>query len=138
MAKKLAPAAPCPCGSGNTYKTCCQPYHLGTAPPTPDALMRARYTAYFCGDVGFIINTTHPDSPYQQADRKTWRKDLKRYCDETQFVGLNMMSTSVEGDVGHVAFKAVLMRGGRDASFTENSRFERQGGKWYYIVAEKS
>ncbi|MEO0565894.1 MAG: YchJ family metal-binding protein, partial [Chloroflexota bacterium] len=51
---RLAPGAPCPCGSGRAYKACCRPYHQGKNPPTPEALMRARYSAYAAGEVRFV------------------------------------------------------------------------------------
>ncbi|MFN7145721.1 MAG: SEC-C metal-binding domain-containing protein, partial [Myxococcota bacterium] len=36
--------APCPCGSGRKAKGCCLPILEGAAAPTPEALMRSRYT----------------------------------------------------------------------------------------------
>jgi SEC-C motif-containing protein len=137
MTRKVLPKSPCPCGSGDTYKVCCAPYHKGTPPPTPEKLMRARYTAYAAGDARFIIRTTHPDSPYYRTDQKAWFKELKAYTDQTQFLALNVIDRETDGDVGWVQFRAVLMQSGRDASFTERSRFERLDGRWLYVVREK-
>nr|WP_316226808.1 SEC-C metal-binding domain-containing protein [Bradyrhizobium sp. SZCCHNS3052] len=40
----------CPCGSGLPYDRCCGPYLDGDdQPPTAEALMRSRYTAYTRG-----------------------------------------------------------------------------------------
>jgi len=37
----------CPCGSGKMYESCCFRYHAGAeSAPTPEALLRARFTAY--------------------------------------------------------------------------------------------
>ena len=48
----------CPCGSGRAYTECCEPYITGTAkPPTAEALMRSRYSAYVEHAVDYIINT---------------------------------------------------------------------------------
>ena len=40
---------PCPCGSGQSYTTCCGPWHAGVPAPTAEALMRSRYSAYVLG-----------------------------------------------------------------------------------------
>lgn len=53
--KKLSPQEACPCGSGQSYKACCRPFHDGTATPeTPELLMRARYSAYARGVPDFV------------------------------------------------------------------------------------
>ena len=45
----------CPCGSGNDYKSCCEPIIQGKkAAETAEQLMRARYTAHVKVDVDFI------------------------------------------------------------------------------------
>ena len=45
------PFKSCPCGSGRSYAACCRPAHDGSVPPpTPEALMRARYSAFALGD----------------------------------------------------------------------------------------
>lgn len=42
----------CPCGSQIEYKSCCGVYHQGArVAPTPEALMRSRYTAYSLGNI---------------------------------------------------------------------------------------
>ena len=49
----LAATAACPCGSGIIYAQCCGAWHAGMAngvhAPTPEALMRSRYSAYGLG-----------------------------------------------------------------------------------------
>jgi SEC-C motif-containing protein len=98
--------------------------------------MRARYSAYAAGEVRYIMDTTHPDSPYYQTERKAWFKELKAYVNQVQFLGLRVISSGSDGDVGHVRFRATLMQDGRDASFEEHSRFERVDGVWLYVVRE--
>lgn len=124
----------CPCHSGRTYTTCCQPYHDGQAPPTPEALMRSRYAAYALGKVGYIVQTTHADSPLRPQNEPVWRKELQRFCRETQFVGLQIVATDqLDKQTATVTFRAILLQGGRDASFTEQSLFERVRGRWVYV-----
>ena len=59
--KNAAAAALCPCGSGLCLAECCGRYltggaeHLGA--PTPEALMRSRYTAFALGDEAYLLDT---------------------------------------------------------------------------------
>jgi SEC-C motif domain protein len=79
----------CPCCSGLTYQNCCKPFHNGgLTAPTPEALMRSRYTAYCRGLVDYIIKTTHRDHPGYQRNRGNWRFELARYCRTLQGKGL--------------------------------------------------
>ncbi|MDR3146171.1 MAG: SEC-C domain-containing protein, partial [Treponema sp.] len=48
----------CPCNSGSPYAECCEPYLRGIEkPPTAEALMRSRYSAYAEHAVDYIIET---------------------------------------------------------------------------------
>lgn len=136
---KIKPNDPCPCCSKKRYQACCQPWHKGKPAPTPDALMRSRFAAYALGKVSYIIRTTHPQSPHAQINQKAWRQDLKSFCCQTDFLGLQILQISeIQEDVGWVTFRAILMQAGRDASFTEKSRFERLNGRWLYHSGEFS
>ena len=67
----------CPCQSGLRYKRCCRPLHQGAPAPSPEALMRSRYSAYALGLVDYIIDTTLPAGPHWQADRSAWASELQ-------------------------------------------------------------
>jgi len=135
---KLSPNAPCPCGQGRKYKRCCGPLHRGKVANTPEALMRARYTAYTYHNVDYIINTTHPEGLIYQANIIAWRDELQKFCQETTFVQLKIVSTKMadEPEVGWVTFHVTLTQGLQDASFGERSRFERHQGQWKYFSGE--
>ncbi|MBP9763931.1 MAG: peptide deformylase, partial [Gammaproteobacteria bacterium] len=48
----------CPCGSSADFKACCGPYlHRTKDAPTPEALMRSRFTAYFNENLTYIEAT---------------------------------------------------------------------------------
>lgn len=48
----------CPCGSKISYSSCCGLYHSAKAiAPTPEALMRSRYTAYTQANFDYIKAT---------------------------------------------------------------------------------
>lgn len=99
--------------------------------------MRARYCAYAVGDVRYLVATTHPDGPMHRDDATSWRDELTSYCAETTFTGLviHESSASDDGDA-FVTFTAHLRRGGVDSSFTERSRFRRDGTRWKYFDGE--
>lgn len=44
----------CPCGSQSRYADCCQRYHAGENAPTPEALMRSRFTAFVLKLEGYL------------------------------------------------------------------------------------
>ncbi len=130
---KVLPNSPCPCHSQKPYQACCQPFHKGKNPPTAVQLMRSRYSAYALAQVGYIIKTTHPKSPFQETDQRQWRKRLQAYCARTQYVGLQILNQETIGDTATVTFHAMILDGGADGSFTEKSAFERVKGRWLYL-----
>ena len=121
----------CPCHSGKLYIECCAPYHQGENPPTPLALMRSRYSAYALSEINYIIATTHPDNPDSTLPISQRKQKIKNFCKNTQFKGLEILSA--EGFT--VTFRAILMQGGRDSSFTEKSEFAQINGRWFYLKA---
>jgi SEC-C motif-containing protein len=134
-AKKHGPNAACPCHSGKKYKRCCGPHHGGTPAPAPEALMRSRYAAYALGLVDYVIDTTAPDGPRAQTDRRAWALDVLAFHASTGFDGLEILGSGSEGDGGWVRFRAILTQGARDASFEERSTFVRREGRWLYFSA---
>ena len=126
----------CPCTSGKKYKDCCQPFHKGKAPETAVLLMRSRFSAYALGKVGYILKTQHPDSFKKDKSVVTFRKDLKHFCANTNFLGLKILDEAqLTKTKATVTFYAVLTQNGADASFTERSLFEKENGRWLYVKA---
>ena len=128
-----APNAACPCGSARKYKKCCRPFHFGQQPATAEQLMRARYSAYAVGEVGFILSTTHPDSPHFKSNTAAWRADVSHFSLQTTFQSLTVHHAQEDGDTAMVRFFATLKQGARDASFGEESQFARVDGRWLYV-----
>ena len=74
----------CPCGLGESLETCCGPYlKHEKKPPTAEALMRARYTAYATGDVDFIVESHDPDRK-GEVDRK----NTEAWAKQSEWLGL--------------------------------------------------
>ena len=138
----------CPCG-GASYATCCGPFIAGAAlPPTAEALMRSRYTAYVQRDEAYLRATWHP---------RTRPRDAILDPDENlRWLGLEIKSalrlrqrkaeladhpdSDRDSDRNTVEFVARFKVGGRAQRLHETSRFVREpdpdlGGtpRWFYL-----
>lgn len=124
----------CPCGSGKTYETCCEPYHKEYNAPTCEALMRSRYSAFVFGLVDYLYETTHPS--YRVKNLKA---DIASTCKSLAWTGLNVVETwqGMESDkVGKVLFRASFVQDGKNGLHEEHSRFKRFGKAWMYVDGE--
>lgn len=115
----------CPCGSLLEKDNCCLPYINGTAlPPTPEALMRSRYTAYTLHNADYIYLTTFPNKRkyHNKADILAWAKSCHWVKLEVLFAEVNI-----------VTFKAYYLDEKlRPQVHYERSVFENIDGMWYY------
>lgn len=130
---KISPNESCPCYSGKKYKKCCRPYHSGRSVPTPEALVRARYSAYALGLADFIMETTHPDNKDYEHNFDAWRPRIEGYTLRNQFNELEILSA--EGN--EVSYQANMMDFHiRPIIFTEESVFEQVDGEWMYLSGD--
>src|SRR4051794_3275288 len=122
----------CTCGNEGTYETCCAPFIRREAhPPTAEALMRSRYSAYVHGAIDYIFDTTTPTTR-DDIDRA----DTERWSRESEWTGLEIHRASGgAGDTeGEVEFTARWRDAGRDRAHRECSHFRRdEGGAWNYV-----
>ncbi|MCG9696593.1 YchJ family metal-binding protein [Shewanella sp. Isolate11] len=125
----------CPCGQRQQqqrlqYEVCCQPYHLGNLPQTPEQLMRSRYSAFVLKLHDYLIATHH----------KTYLNGLTAAIldkdNHTQWLALNVNNSSINGDTGSVEFHAWYNENGLDA-IHEISQFVHEDGRWYYTTGEQ-
>jgi SEC-C motif-containing protein len=116
----------CPCGSGLDLADCCGQWHaglvVGVSAPTPEALMRSRYSAYVLGLIDYLVATWHPS---------TAPGDLE--LQPIKWLGLEIQHAQASGDVGVVEFVARCKVNGRAERMHELSRFVREEGRWYYV-----
>jgi SEC-C motif-containing protein len=135
----LALTQPCPCGRlerkrALSYGQCCGPYleQADQAAPTPQALMRSRYSAYVLERAPYLLATWHPD--HRPADL-TFEFGVK-------WLGLDVRAESLagEGEAGNTAWVHFVARvrdaSGRATRLEERSRFVREGGRWLYLEAQ--
>ena len=123
---------PCPCHSQRKYKSCCGPILKGKAAPTPEALMRSRYTAYASGMAEYIVRTTHPAGPQYQNDKNRWTADINAFCQGHQFTGLIVHKQRIDDVMGTVHFTATLEPDGTPSHLEEHSVFYRIHDQWLY------
>jgi len=123
----------CPCGNGNKYKKCCQPFHKGKLPKTALELMKSRYSAFALSNGKYIIHTTHTNNPDYTIDTTKWLQDIQNFVTSCEFKNLEVIEfTSLENEA-FVTFKATIFCNKEDCSFTEKSRFIKENNKWFYI-----
>ncbi|OUS31568.1 hypothetical protein A9Q99_03080 [Gammaproteobacteria bacterium 45_16_T64] len=122
----------CPCGSSQSYATCCQPYHLGSqVADSAETLMRSRYSAYAKGHINYLLSTRHKSTRHldsvgslqQSIQRTQWTKLSITHCAQGKAADKN----------GTVTFEAHYLEQGKHGILTETSRFIREGQQWYYV-----
>jgi SEC-C motif domain protein len=119
-------ATRCPCRKKSetvTYTDCCGRYHRGAVAPTPEALMRSRYTAFALHDASYVLATWHASTRPAAMEFETGR----------DWYMLKVIATAAVGDTGTVSFAARSRLGGRTWALEEVSRFVRENGCWYYV-----
>lgn len=125
----------CKCYSGKPYKECCGKLHKGEAPSDALALMRSRYCAYALGNIDYLVASTHKDHILFQQPDLLRRQQIKHFCDNTVFSGLEIIDFFPGETESTVTFRAILSQGGKDCSFTEKSLFKKVNGFWKYYGA---
>lgn len=121
----------CPCGSGNNYADCCEPYIRGTqSAPTAEALMRSRYAAYVKTEIDYIYETTHE----RQRDKFN-RKESEAWSRKTDWYSLEIRNTEAGGaddQTGEVEFIARYRNKGKMAQHHEVAEFKKEGDQWFF------
>jgi SEC-C motif-containing protein len=134
MSQKHPPNSPCPCRSGQKYKKCCRPYHNGQPRPTPEAVLRSRFSAYALLDTSYIMKTTCEDGPRYGGNQFRWEAQIDAYATYNQFVGLAIL----EQDENTITYRAEIVMGEADTSFIEKAEFRQSDdGNWCYYDGER-
>ena len=118
----------CPCGTEKEYADCCEPYLSGKRhAPTPEMLMRSRYSAYVKGAVSYLKATLAPES---QSDFS--EKDALEWSKNSEWLGLQI--TSAKDDT--VEFIVKYKTQGKVYDHHEVSKFKHHGNRWYFLDGE--
>ncbi len=119
----------CHCGSSKEFSECCEPLLKGQREAlTPEELMRSRYSAFVTKDMNYIFETTDPQTR-TQFDMKA----NEEWAETAQFLKLEVLKSSQEGNKGVVEFKATFKAGSQpEQVHHEISKFRKQSGTWYF------
>ena len=123
---KKKPTTDCPCGSGNKFNGCCGPFIRRQAePPTAEALMRSRYSAFVKRNAAYIVYSWLPSTAPEslgELPREGWDP-------------LDIAATSAGGpddDAGTVEFKTGYIHADHSHPMHEVGQFVRHDGRWVY------
>jgi SEC-C motif domain protein len=126
----------CPCRAAasekRAFSNCCGPYLAREkAPPTAEALMRSRYSAFVRADVDYLFDTLAEDqrTDFDRAATTDWAK-------KSEWLGLEILGVEQGGEqdaAGEVTFVAHFSRDGKKLAHKERSEFRRDGeGRWRF------
>lgn len=114
----------CPCGSGAVLAACCVPHHQGHPAPTPETLMRSRYSAFALDNRDYILRTWHNST-------RPGRLPLEP---DTQWKALAIIAAPPPSDThGTVHFQAYFRERSGWYLLEEVSRFIFEAQRWWYL-----
>ena len=117
----------CPCGSGQTFDSCCGPIISGAKKAeTAEALMRARYTSYTKCDVDFLMNSLHSSGDADRATTEAWA----RAADWHSLEVLSTKQGTASDELGEVEFAANFSIRGQLQRHHEIASFQKTKGEW--------
>lgn len=125
---------PCPCGAGRSYQACCGRYIDDLEPPpTAEALMRSRYTAYTQANIPYIQRTMCGQAAegFDALAAESWAKTAKW----RRLKVLRSFADSQHNDIAYVSFTAYYIWQGKPQSLHETSEFRLIDGHWRYTCA---
>ena len=118
----------CPCGSQKEYAACCEPIIAAKVlAPSPEALMRARYSAYVKVMPTFLKNSLAPEV---RGDFK--ESEVREWSNQSQWLGLQILKA--EGNT--VEFIAKYKTQGKVLEHHEVSTFRKTGDQWFFVDGE--
>jgi SEC-C motif-containing protein len=119
----------CPCGTENKYEACCGKYiDKNETPPTPEALMRSRYTAFTQANTDYIAKTmVSPSIDDFNAE------ETKAFASSVEWLNLDIIKSSSQGNQGLVEFKAHFKKKHDKHVIHEISSFTLKNGAWFYV-----
>jgi SEC-C motif-containing protein len=130
------PKERCPCGTGRSYASCCEPLHRGEREAgDAEALMRSRYAAFAKREPEYLWKTLHPDHDDRALDRDQVLRSIRATASSLKYMGLEILDRREPGDDGiaQVLFAARVFEKGRELSFVELSDFAHDGEGWRYL-----
>lgn len=126
--KTIERTQPCPCGSGQTYGSCCELVITGQKPAAnAEVLMRARFTAHTAYNFKFLHDSYRgtagkPYVPEEGTPTMEW----------TRLVVHNHETSAENPDKAYVDFSAYGIEDKVEKVLHEKGEFLRINGQWLY------
>ncbi len=121
----------CPCGTGELFKNCCDPFISGAAvAPTAEKLMRSRYSAFVVQEPEYIFETHNPETR-DEVDLN----EIAAWSTQSIWEGLSIIDTEKGGEkdkTGVVEFVARYTVKNKANHHHERSTFDHKDGKWWF------
>jgi len=119
----------CYCGSKISFQECCYKYIIFIQnPPTAEALMRSRYSAYATQGADYLVATT----AFLQRQFLS-KKDVLEWSQTNKWKKLEI----IEATSNMVEFKAFYIDSNDESHIHhEKSTFIIEDGKWCYVDGE--
>lgn len=122
----------CPCCSGLEFEKCCEPFIEGESqPPTAEALLRSRYSAFATQNIKYVRQTTHPRS-LEEFDEEAARN----WSEGSYWQGLEIIDSQGGGpddEEGTIEFAATYIQDEEEKVHHEHSRFKKERGRWFFV-----
>lgn len=119
----------CPCDPQSSFEQCCGPFITdGLSAPTPEALVRSRYSAFAMRTLDYIERTHAPEvrDDFNRAEAERIAKDL-------DWQGLDIVSTTSQVDGVDVEYVIRIRQSNRIVSKSSISRFRQEDGEWLLV-----
>lgn len=123
----------CPCCSGKDYQACCKPIHDGDPAPSPEALMRSRFSAHAMALLDYILES------WAASERSNIdHAGLKHWLNSATFGLLSVLEAKQEGSHGTVEFVAWYQQDGQLHALHDRSHFIQEQGRWRYLNSSET
>lgn len=125
----------CPCGNALEASACCLRFIIGpNKPPSAEALMRSRYTAFALGKLDYIQKTMRPPASNVYSNELEHSAPAKA---PIKWLKLNIIKAYRENGIEYVEFEAYFQDQGSYYKMHELSQFSLQDATWYYVDAKQ-
>lgn len=121
----------CPCCSNINFNDCCAPILGGSPAPTPEALVRSRYTAFVKKKLDFVERTHAPEV---RADFNM--AEAARLADEVEWDNLRIHSSKIYGDLAEVEYVVSFRKEQKPIKGATASKFRKENGEWLYVSSK--
>lgn len=122
----------CPCGSGQTFDVCCEPFLLAkSAPKTASQLMRSRYCAYAMGVIDYLYKTSGA-----RVRKEFDAENSRKWAESAKWNGMEIVKTeggTAADTTGIVEFIARYAVKDKEFEHHEVAQFEKIEGTWTFI-----